>query len=313
MKKWAYYNDNEPTACAWLRELIKNGLITDGEVDCRSIVDVRPDDVRGFRRVHLFAGIGGWDYALQLAGWPDDEPVWTASFPCQPFSAAGLQMGTDDTRHLFPTGRKLIARCNPATVIGEQVASKLGREWLARVRVEMATLGYAVTASDLCAAGAGAPHIRQRLYWCATGERKLRVGHHHEFEDGTTITRMEHSPGPGCERGVSKSHKGWARSESGCSVDGLAHPHEPRPQGRCIRGNNTSERSAWANSVGVPGKSGITRRLEPGIPPVAPRIPARVALIRGSGNSIVPQIAAKFIEAAFSNRGSGLGLIEDFD
>lgn len=299
MKKWAYYNDNEPTACAWLRELIKDGLITDGEVDERSIVDVRPDDVRGFRRVHLFAGIGGWDYALQLAGWPDDEPVWTASFPCQPFSTAGLQMGTDDSRHLFPTGRKLIARCNPATVFGEQVASKLGREWIARVRVEMATLGYAVTASDLCAAGAGAPHIRQRLFWVADAHRQRHNGEH-------SLLR-----GEGREWRSEDFSKASGRGEN--TSERLAHPHEPRPQGWCIGGNGASERAPWSNSVVVLGKEGHARRLEPGIPPVAPRIPARVALIRGSGNSIVPQIAAKFIKAAFSNSGSGLGLIEDFD
>lgn len=241
--KWAYYNDNDANACAWIRQLIKDGLITDGEVDERSITNVRADDLRGFRRVHLFAGIGGWDYALQLAGWPDDEPVWTASFPCQPFSAAGLQMGSDDPRHLFPTGRKLVARCNPATVFGEQVAVKLGREWLARVRVEMATLGYAVTASDLCAAGAGAPQIRQRLYW-------------------------------------------------------VAHPHQPRPQGRPERWVCTRERAPWASSLAVSGNDGRTRRVEPGIPPVAHGLSSRVALIRGSGNAIVPQIAAKFIEAS---------------
>lgn len=64
----AYYNENDPKTAAWLRELIKAGLIADGEVDTRSIVDVRPDDLRGFVQCHFFAGIGGWSYALRLAG-----------------------------------------------------------------------------------------------------------------------------------------------------------------------------------------------------------------------------------------------------
>ena len=42
----AYYNEFDPMAAAWLRELIKAGLIPDGEVDTRSIVDVRRPDLR---------------------------------------------------------------------------------------------------------------------------------------------------------------------------------------------------------------------------------------------------------------------------
>ena len=64
----AYYNEFDPKTAAWLRELIKRGLIAPGEVDERSIADVQPDDLRGFRQVHLFAGIGGFHAALHAAG-----------------------------------------------------------------------------------------------------------------------------------------------------------------------------------------------------------------------------------------------------
>ncbi len=155
----AYYNEFDPFAAAWLRELIADGLIADGDVDERSILDVSAGDLKGYRQIHLFAGIGGWSYALRLAGWDDDREVWTGSCPCQPFSSAGKQEGTADKRHLWPTFRDLIAECRPSTIFGEQVASKLGREWLAGVRAEMEDLGYAVGAADLCAASVGAPHI----------------------------------------------------------------------------------------------------------------------------------------------------------
>lgn len=36
----AYYNENDPFAAQWLRNLIAEGLITQGEVDERSIKDV---------------------------------------------------------------------------------------------------------------------------------------------------------------------------------------------------------------------------------------------------------------------------------
>ena len=71
----AYYNENDSNAAAWLRELIADGLISDGDVDERTIEDVRPDDLMGFTRCHFFAGIGGWDYALRLAGWPSNAIV----------------------------------------------------------------------------------------------------------------------------------------------------------------------------------------------------------------------------------------------
>ncbi len=162
-----YYNDNEPYAVQWLKNLITMELLPDGEVDDRSIADVTASDLAGFDQCHFFAGIGGWPLALRLAGCAPDWPCWTGSCPCQPFSVAGKRGGTSDKRHLWPEFRRLIAECSPPTVFGEQVASKDGRQWLAGVRTDLETLGYAVGAADLCAAGVGAPHIRQRLFFCA--------------------------------------------------------------------------------------------------------------------------------------------------
>lgn len=72
---WAYYNENDPQAAQWLRELIKAGVIAPGDVDDRSILEVQPADLRGYAQCHFFAGIGGWSYALRLAGWPDGWPT----------------------------------------------------------------------------------------------------------------------------------------------------------------------------------------------------------------------------------------------
>ena len=67
----AYYNEVEPFAAQWLRNLIVAGYIAPGEVDERSINDVQPSDLRGFTQCHFFAGIGVWSHALRSAGRPD--------------------------------------------------------------------------------------------------------------------------------------------------------------------------------------------------------------------------------------------------
>jgi len=163
----AYYNEFEPYAAEWLRNLIKAGYIPDGEVDTRSIVDVAPDDLRAFTQCHFFAGIGGWGYALRLARWPDDRPIWTGSCPCQPFSVAGKGAGVDDSRHLWPHFHRLITAVRPPVVMGEQVAGAAGYGWLDGVRADLAREGYASRGVDIPACSVDAPHIRQRLYWVA--------------------------------------------------------------------------------------------------------------------------------------------------
>ena len=188
-----YYNDSDPLACAWLRELIAAGLLPAGEVDARSILEVEPTDLRGFKQCHFFAGIGGWPYALRLAGVAEDLSVWTGSPPCQPFSQAGQRKGQDDDRHLAPVFLRLVAACRPELVFGEQVASAavLGRvggaaraaaegaagwSWFDALAADLEAASYAVAASDLPAAGISAPHIRQRLFFGAIALDPAAVG-----------------------------------------------------------------------------------------------------------------------------------------
>jgi DNA (cytosine-5)-methyltransferase 1 len=235
-----YYNDNDVTACAWLRQLIAARLIPDGEVDERSIEEVSVDNLRGFAQCHFFAGIGGWSYALQLAGWSDTEPVWTGSCPCQPISRGGLHRGHADKRHLWPAFYKLISECRPSTIFGEQVAGTDGREWFAGVRSDFEGIGYACGCADMCATAFGIPQHRERLFFVAmpTGANSTRR---------REIGRRER-----CSQEVEthRRYADWRKScEAGVLDDGL--------------------------SVGMAKN-----------------------LIKGFGNSIVPQVAAEFIQAA---------------
>ena len=191
----AYYNEVDPNAAAWLRTLISQGHIAPGEVDERSIEDVSPVDLMGFTQCHFFAGIGGWSYALRLAGWADDKPAWTGSCPCQPFSTTGKRKGFTDDRHLWPAFFWLIKQCRPANLFGEQVSSQDGLQWLDLVFSDLEAAQYTTAALDLCAAGAGAPHLRQRLWFLGNTLRPRAWGesNQHNGKEGATAGQRQES------------------------------------------------------------------------------------------------------------------------
>jgi DNA (cytosine-5)-methyltransferase 1 len=253
-----YYNEWDDFAAKWLEALIAGGHLPAGDVDRRSISDVAPSDLRGYDQCHFFAGIGGWPYALALAGF--DGPVWTGSCPCQPFSNVGDRRGTADARHLWPEFHHLIAECCPSTIFGEQVASKDGREWLAGVRADLEALGYAIGAADLCAAGVGAPQLRQRLYWVANADA--------------------HRGEPWINQ-VSRRSYTSSKISSTISIGG------------------SSSATVWAPFLTRVGGNGNRYRLEAlsEAYPLAHGVPARVGRLRGYGNAIVPQVAAAFVTA----------------
>lgn len=169
-----YYNENDPKAAAKLRALVKHGLLPDGHVDDRSICDVKASDLIGYTQHHFFCGYGGWPLALEIAGWPEHEPIWTGSCPCQPFSCAGKQKGTEDERHLWPEMSRLAREYRPAIITGEQVASAIGKGWLDIVSGDLEGHDYAVGASVFKACSCGSPTERERLYWLAASNQRPR-------------------------------------------------------------------------------------------------------------------------------------------
>ena len=254
----AYYNEFDPKAAAWIRQLIKNGMIADGEVDERSITEVTADEIRGFTQHHFFAGIGGWSYSLRLANWADSRPVCTASLPCQPFSVAGAQKGVDDERHLLPHFIELVKQCNFQTIFGEQVPGAIKHGWLDDLCTEMERESYSVGQIVLTAAGEGAPHIRQRLYWVADSSATRLQGHGRSEQESV-------SPGwKGEERYDSESSMANTSSDrlgrrdelkagernqmltgSSSDNDGLVYTNGSRPQ----QGRESTEATGHWNTV----------------------------------------------------------------
>lgn len=322
MKKWNYYNDTDPKVCAWAKELIKAKLVPDGEVDCRSIEDVRPDEIKDFVQCHFFCGILGWSLALRLAGWPDDRPVWTGSCPCQPFSTAGKGLAQADERHLWPVFFNLIRQCRPEHVFGEQVASAIGHGWLDGISTDLEGEGYACGAAVLGAHSVKSPHQRQRLYWVAdAGHMRWRDGaipskpSHDETarrceERGLVISKREGSQGLSFPRGADSSDgrgEGFGESPApSCQVyDGVVLTDSDG----CSAGSSAATTTGHGNTIEPAGfwddsrivhcRDGKTRRIptEPAFFPLAHGIPARVVRLRGYGNAIVPECAKIFIEA----------------
>lgn len=292
-----YYNEHDKFAAAWLRELIADGQLPPGDVDERDIQDVRPNDLAGYAQCHFFAGIGGWKLALMRAGWPDDRPVWTGSCPCQPFSAAGKRAGTADERHLWPSWFWLIQQCGPATVFGEQVASPDALVWLDIVQPDLEGAGYSVGVADMCAAGVGAPHIRQRLWFVAHAKSQRRdrraataESHGRGFAqaDGATVgladtnsqQRQSGQPGLCAEH----DQNGWL--ESSTAVAGLRDDQRPGP----LNG-------FWRDADWLYCRDGKWRPVEPGLEPLVNGLPNRVGRLRGYGNAINPENGAMFIRA----------------
>ncbi len=171
-----YYNEHDKFAAKWIRNLIAAKLIPQGEVDERDIEDVQADDISGFKQCHFFAGIAGWSLALKLAGWPDDQEVWTGSCPCQPFSVAGGRKGTADERHLWPEFYRLIRERKPSCVFGEQVVNAIPQGWLDEVFSDMETEGYACAASVLPAYAVEAHHAGARIFFVAAANGKRFEG-----------------------------------------------------------------------------------------------------------------------------------------
>ena len=302
------YNEFDHFAADWLRELIADNLIAPGTVDARDIRDIVPNELVGHRQVHLFAGIGVWSLALRLAGVPDDLEVWTASCPCQPFSAAGKRGGTSDERHLWPAAFHLIRHCRPRIVMGEQVASPDGLAWLDVVLADLEAEGYATRAVDLCAAGVGSPHIRQRLYWMAHAELQRA---------GSGEPRVEGQPRIGRDRPAIDGDAGGMGHASGPRLEGHGRPREQHdPKRRTQPQRHRAATSAhdrpgptnglWRDPDWLLCRDAKWRPVEPGTFPLAHAGASRnrVATLRGAGNAINVAQAAAFIRANFDAIGA---------
>ena len=282
-----YYNEFEPYAAQWIRNLIKAGHIPDGEVDERSITEVQPEDLEFFTQCHFFAGIAGWSLAARLARWPDDRELWTGSAPCQPYSVAGNQLGTDDERDLWPHYFRLIAAARPAVCMGEQVAAAIGKHWLDRVFADLEGVGYACGAAVLPACAVNAPHRRDRIAFVA-GNRAM--GH-------CVGARLEgHTGHVAGERGQQDARGSATPSGLRGTVDDARRAHAEHAV-QAGRNEYAGTGNAWSDSGWIVGHDGKARRVGSGVRLLVDGLPSRVGRLRAYGNAIAPPLFAEVIKA----------------
>jgi DNA (cytosine-5)-methyltransferase 1 len=141
--------------------------------------------------------------------------------------------------------------------------------WLDLVQADLEKSNYACGAVDFCAAGAGAPIRRQRIWFVAQAlECTSSVG-----REWGQKTPSEHDNVRQAPSGTQNQHGA-----------GVSSTH-------------------WDQAEWIVDRDGCARPVEPGTFPLAHGASARVGRLRAYGNAIVPQVAAEFISAYLGAKG----------
>jgi len=257
--------------------------------------------------------------------------IITGGFPCQPFSIAGKQKGTSDDRHLWPEMFRIIKTFQPRFVIGENVRGIVNIQdglVFETVCTDLESEGYEVQPFNIPAAGVGAPHRRERIFFLAIREDVANTIGNDEGEEISRgngeedFVQEEHrkndhssrfSSGASAIRSSDHGHENMANTESiGSHVGGLGQ-HQGARSGQGEIGGASSQDDANSygkrlqgfrtehklrNSEEEEQTSGNSWwQSEPNVGRVAHGISGRVYRLKGLGNSIVPQIAEEIGKA----------------
>lgn len=162
-----------------------------------------------------------WDDLRTFDGspWRGKVDIIAGGFPCQPFSAAGKRLGTEDERHLWPFIAGIIRQVRPRFLFFENVPGVV--KWVLReLLLDIAEMGYDASWCVIRAADAGAPHIRSRWFCFAT----LRNPH--------GMGLKEHGSEEGSERVSDEWRENLARNGLENDGAGETSPHGPKTKRR---------------------------------------------------------------------------------
>ena len=257
----------------------------------------------------------------------ESPDIITGGFPCQPFSVAGKQKGTNDDRHLWPEMFRIIKAFKPRFVIGENVPGIVNIQdgvVFETVCTDLESQGYEVQPFNIPAAAVGAPHQRKRIWIIASLEnsgRTLRQGssirEKNEDEVGKENANQHQRSSSSSESNVANADtrlsdgqkkelqsRGQASISSSEGEKKLANTDSERLEGL---GQSRSQFNETSSST---SRSEERQRqvdqgwweFEPNVGRVDHGVPGRVHRLKALGNSIVPQIAEEIgralIEAA---------------
>ena len=141
-----------------------------------------------FPNSHQHEDIRTTDFTI----WRGRLELITGGFPCQPYSTAGKRKGKDDDRHLWPQMLRAIREIQPSWIVGENVRGLTnwnGGLVFDEVQADLEAEGYEVLPFLLPAAGVGAPHKRDRIWFVAystnAGAESVRRGKDEIYENGS--------------------------------------------------------------------------------------------------------------------------------
>ena len=160
----AWYNEIDPYAAQWLRNLIAAGMIAPGDVDEDQYERQNWTDTSNATSSPGSAS-GPRPAPRRMAGrQAADRPC-----PCQPFSQAAGEAASTTRGTSGPLVRPR-RRAPPAVVLGEQVEAAIGRGWLDLVQTDLER-GLR-RRGGVCLLRASARHLRHWLFFVAE-----RIGH----------------------------------------------------------------------------------------------------------------------------------------
>jgi len=199
----------------------------------------------------MFCDIDPWSRKVLAKHWPDvpiaddvkelaNDPdrfiprtnprktILTAGYPCQPFSVAGKQRGTEDDRHIWPFISQIIAYKRPAFAVFENVYGHIALG-LDEVLADLEAKDYATRAFIVPACSVNAPHRRDRLWIIAhtdsqgesddsrfVKEGKRLVGNsEHNGSSAATVSGKHGKDETGCKEGQSQAEQSEGASKPG--------------------------------------------------------------------------------------------------
>ena len=265
-----FYNDNTEYVCKILDQTIEEGNIPDGDIYWGDIQNISGTTFKNYTSWHLFAGIGGMPAGLRMGGWPDEWPILTAGFPCQPVSNAGKRLAQADPRWLWPEAVRVLRVVRPPVILLENTPGLLSRG-MDDVLRDLAESGYHARWRVLAAADVGAPHLRERV-WIVAYPNSAR----HEAKRQIREWVAETVGGSGTMADTAHQRDVWGDGSLRENAESARRWDHHRDRAQANDG-----REWWA--------------AEPDVGRVVDGLPNRVDRIKALGNAVVPQVVAALV------------------